>query len=278
MAVALCCATTGTAWAQAPSASRPNVGAITFTGGLDMPTLFVYRGIVQEGDPQLTLTPYGDLGIALVAGDRRGSLRANVGVWNSLNTGSAGSGGPLNALHYTEQFSATLTIGLAKGTTLTPGYLANTSPNRSYKTVREMNVRIAQAGWLAPYGLVAFELSDAGQEDGGSTKGTYLEIGAGPNFRMPLLNARLALPVKAGFSLGHYYELLGNDLAYRDHRFGFFDVGGLVTAPMAWVAPRFGSWSVRGGADVIMLGDTTKAFNRGEKTTFVARVGVGVTY
>ena len=51
--------------ANAQSPPDPNPGALTFTGGLDAPTVYVFRGFVQERDPRITLFPYGDLGIAL---------------------------------------------------------------------------------------------------------------------------------------------------------------------------------------------------------------------
>src|SRR6187551_3044695 len=83
--------TTGTAFAQ-PPAVDPNTGALTFTGGLDVPSKYVFRGIVQEADSKLTLFPYGDLGISLFSGD--GGIKSasvNFGVWNALLTGSSGS-------------------------------------------------------------------------------------------------------------------------------------------------------------------------------------------
>ena len=70
----------------------PNPGALTFTGGVDFPTIYFFRGLRQEKDAALTTWPYGDLGIALFSGD--GGLKSvgvNVGVWNSLHTGTAGS-------------------------------------------------------------------------------------------------------------------------------------------------------------------------------------------
>ena len=117
-----------------------------------------------------------------------------------------------------------------------------------------------------------------GQLDGGSKKGTYLELGAGPTLGLPFWNAKLTVPLKAGFSLNNYYELLGSDLKYHDNRFGFFDIGGLITVPMSSFASRFGSWTVHGGADFLAFGDTTKAFDSGKKTKVVALVGIGMTY
>src|SRR5688572_13681317 len=79
----------GTAGAQ--TAADPNPGALTFTGGLDVPSVYVFRGIVQEADRKLTLWPYGDLGLALFSGDGGvKSVGVNLGVWHSLHTGSSG--------------------------------------------------------------------------------------------------------------------------------------------------------------------------------------------
>ncbi len=74
-----------------PEPADPNTGALTFTGGLDVPTKYVFRGIVQEADSKLTLFPYGDLGISFYSGE--GAIKSasvNFGVWNALLTGSSG--------------------------------------------------------------------------------------------------------------------------------------------------------------------------------------------
>ena len=58
--------------AQTPAAAAapvdPNSGNLTFTGGLDVPTKYVFRGIVQEKDSKLTLFPYGDMAIWFYTG------------------------------------------------------------------------------------------------------------------------------------------------------------------------------------------------------------------
>ncbi len=51
-----------------PEPADPNTGALTFTGGLDVPTKYVFRGLVQEADSKLTLFPYGDLGHLVLLG------------------------------------------------------------------------------------------------------------------------------------------------------------------------------------------------------------------
>jgi hypothetical protein len=249
----------------------PNPGAITFTGGLDAPSVYVFRGILQETDPKITLWPYGDLGLALVSGE--GTLKSvglNFGVWNSLQTGSSGTDGFSEHAHYEEDFYTTLSFGFDQGITFGATYTAYTSPNLMFNTVKEISFKAAQSSRINPYGIIAFEVGEFGA-DGGANKGTYLELGVGPTF--PLGPATLAIPVKLGMSLNNYYELDG-----EDHKFGYFDIGGLVTYPLSGVPSAFGSWNVHGGVDVLTMGDTTKAFNQGDKAKVIGLVGIGVTY
>lgn len=271
------------AFAQAP-ASDPNPGALTFTGGLDVPTLYFFRGIRQEIEPKLTLWPYGDIGIALASGD--GALKStslNVGVWNSLHTGSSGSQIEGRSIHYEEDFYTTLTFGFDQGVSWATTFIAYTSPNGSYATVKELDLKISESGTVAPYCIIAFELSDKGQADlgqlFGGKKGTYLELGVGPNWPLGGGKATLTIPVKVGLSLKDYYELS----AGADNKLGFFDVGAFVTVPFTSVPSSFGTWNFHVGADFLKFGDTTKALNFGKEldsksTKVVALFGIGVSY
>ena len=258
--------------APPPDPNRVTGGALTFTGGLDVPSVYVFRGIVQETAPSFTLTPYGDLGVTLVSGDagaRR--LGVNIGLWNSLQTGSSGTKGPSARLHYAENFYSTISVGLSARTMVEATFTAYTSPNNMFNTIREASVKVSHADRLRPYALVAFEISDKGQADNGAKKGSYGEVGMAPSIALGS-RLRLAVPTRLGVSLKNYYELAGTD-----RRFGFFQVGGLLTMPLS-VPARFGSWNVHGGADLYALGDTTKALNAGNGTKVVGSVGIGVRY
>jgi hypothetical protein len=256
------------------SPSPSNTGALHFTGGLDVPSVYVFRGIVQESDPALTLFPYGDLGITLKSGDGAfQSIGVDIGTWHSLQTGSSGSDGPSRKIHYEEDFYGALTFGLGGGMALTTAYTAYTSPNFMFNNVKEISVKVAKTGMFNPYGLVGFELSDNGQADNGAAKGTYLELGVAPSWRLTG-RATVTVPVKVGLSLKDYYELAG-----EDSRFGFLDVGGVLTLPIG-SAGSFGSWNVHGGVDLYTFGDTTRAFNGADqnKTRVVVLGGIGVRY
>jgi len=261
------------AGAQTPDAPSPNTGALNLASGVDVPSVYFFRGMRQEGAPKLTLQPYGTLGIAL--SDR---VKANVGVWDSLNTGTSGTGGPTGELNYEGRFASSLTVGLTRGLSFATTYLAYTSPNASFNTIQEIDLQIAQRGRLAPYALVAFELSDKGQADGGLNKGTYLELGAAPTLFTVFKHARLAVPISVGFSLKNYYELVTSNGTTTDHPFGFVAIGGLVTVPITALSGRFGSWDLHGGINYLALGQTTRAFNKGDGRQVIPLIGVSVRY
>jgi len=269
--------------ARAQAASDPNPGALTFTGGFDVPSVYFFRGIRQEIDADFTMFPSGDIGITLSP-----KATINFGVWNSLQTGSSGSDGPSGKLHYEEDFYATLNLAFGSGFGLGTTYTAYTSPNSMFTTVKEIMFKVTKSGdirgfTMNPYGILAFEIGgdDSGSADlgTGGSKGTYLELGVGPTF--PALNGRItvAVPVKFGFSLADYYELSAGD----DHKFGFFDIGALATFPLSTVGSQFGSWNIHGGFDYLLLGDTTENLNLKEdggtkSSQFIALLGIGVTY
>ena len=262
------------AFAPTPALAQndPNPGALTFTGVFDVPTVYVFRGIVQELDPSFTVQPAGDLGIALASGE--GGLKSaavNFGVWHSLQTGSTGSGGPSEKVHYEEDFYATLGLGFAKSMSLGTTFTAYTSPNGGFNTVKELSFKLSQASRFNPYGIVAFELS--GQADAGSNKGTYLELGAGPSFPLKADGPTLTIPIKLGMSVSDYYELAG-----EDHAFGFFDIGAQIGIPIKGIPSQFGAWNLHGGVDFLALGDTTKALNDDSSSKVVGLIGIGVSY
>ena len=267
--------------AAAQTAADPNPGALTFSGAFDVPTLYYFRGMRQEVDPRLTMWPYADLKIDLMSGD--GGLKStaiNFGVWNSLHTGTSGTGGITGKLHYKEDFYAALTFGFARSVAFTTQWTSYTSPNGMFPTVKEIMFKVSQGSKYAPYGLVAFEVggSDAGQADDGAKRGTYLEFGAGPSWALGGGPATLAVPLKMGLSAKDYYELAG-----KDRKFGYFDGGVLFTFPITKVASRFGTWNFHAGADGFAFGDTTEAFNadkdgKTHKGAVTGIFGIGVSY
>jgi hypothetical protein len=263
----------GTAVAQTPN--DPNPGALTFIGYLDVPAVYVFRGIVQEPNPKLTLFPAGDIGLALKSGD--GGLKSvgvNFGVWHSLQTGDTGSDGPTGRLHYEEDFYTSLSLGFGAGMGLATTYTSYTSPNGMFNTVKEIMFKVSKTHLVSPYAIVAFELDKNGHADFGTNKGTYLELGVGPSWPLAKGKLTVTVPVKLGLSLKDYYE----DPTGHDSKFGYFDVGGLLAYPLTKVPSQFGTWNIHVGVDVYAFGDTTKAINNGNGSRAVPYGGIGITY
>jgi hypothetical protein len=262
--------TAGAASAQA-QAPDPNAGAITLTTAVDFPSVYFFRGIRQEADPKLTTFAAGDVGISLFSGD--GGLKSvgvNLGVWNSLHTGTSGSTAE-KSIHYEEDFYASLSLGFGGGMTVTPTFTAYTSPNAFFGTVQELSVKVAHASKFVPYGLVAVEMK--GQADAGANKGTYGEFGVAPSWALGGSPVTVAIPVKVGLSLRDYYELDGTD-----NKFGYVDAGVLFTVPFTRVPSNFGAWNIHGGVNFLGFGDTTKALNNGDAGQVVVSGGIGMSY
>ena len=273
VATVLFCLTAVPAWAQ--GSADPNPGNLTLTGGIDFLNAYLFRGIPQD-DTGVVMWPYGDLGIALHSGDGIvKSLGVNVGLWNSLHTGNAGLEGPSEELWYESDFYATFGVGLGAGTSFGVTYTAYTSPNGVFNTVREVSFKFAldDSGALGraatkPYVLFARELD--GQADGGLEEGTYLEVGAAPG--LPVGTWTVSVPLRAGFSLGDYYEgVLG------DETFGFFSVGGLLTIPLSSGPTRVGSWNIHGGVEYVRLGDRNAEI-LGNTSKVIGSIGIGLSY
>ena len=176
----------GSAAAQAPAAPAkpapvdPNPGDLTFTGNMDVlgNTPYIFRGIVQEADPKLTLWPAGDIGIALYSGkETLKSASVNFGVWNSLQTGSSGLDGANKKLHYEEDFYAALGLGFSKAITTTTRF---TPARTAFGTVHELAFKGAFS--KQDRAVCRWRRNWRGRADGGAKKGTGVELGVGPSW------------------------------------------------------------------------------------------------
>lgn len=260
-----------------PSADEPEPKRVTLAAGVDFANAYMFRGIFQE-DSGVIVPPFFDVGVSLYTGD--GALKSvtvNGGIWNSLHSGPSGSGTDGRSAWYEADYygSVTVTVGHWKPGAL---YTSYTSPNDVFRTVHELAGVLAyddsaSAFPLNPKAIVAYELD--GQADGGDNQGTYLEFGVRPvvtvvdHGRYPV---SLAIPAKIGTSLKDYYEG-----PTGSNGFGFFDLGGIVSVPLAFLNGK-ASWEVHGGLDVLWLGDNNRILNDNERVKRIAVVGLSVTY
>jgi hypothetical protein len=268
--------------AQSP-ADEPDAKRVTLTAGIDVANAYLFRGIFQE-DSGTIVPPFADVGVSLYQGDGAlSSVTANGGIWNSLHSGPSGSGTDGRSAWYEADYYAavTFTVGKWKPAAL---YTAYTSPNDVFSTTHELAGVLAydDSGSAFPLNAkatLAFELDGqadggGGLEDGGN-KGTYLELGVRPVVTLADHNrypVTLAIPARLGLSLKDYYEG-----PTGSNRFGFFDLGGIVSVPLAFMNGR-STWEVHGGVDVYWLGENNKLLNGGDGVKPVAVVGMSVAY
>jgi len=246
--------------APAAEASAP-AKKLTVTTGMDFTSAYLFRGIPHHSGGMIA-QPYGDLGIALA-----NNVSANVGTWDSVHsTASAGN-------WYESDYYASVTFTTGK---LKPGllYTSYTSPADSFATVKELAGVVAfddskSKFPLSPKVILAFELG-SGEADGGANKGTYLELGVRPTIKLAP-KATLAIGVKTGLSVNHYYEG-----PTGDNTFGYFDTGLQLSVPV--ISGKGGSLEGHGGVDFYRLGDNMKLLNDGDAFKPVASIGFTFTY
>lgn len=267
-----------TAGAAVPSTAEPpqnGPGRLSFAGAVDVVSSYMFRGIRQD-DRGLVAWPAVELGAVLVAGDGAVKrLAMNVGLWNSLHSGPTGLDGPTGKMWYESDFYSTVTLGLAGGLSVAGTYTAYISPNNSFQTVREVSVTATLDDTdgplpLAPYGVLAYEIE--GQADGGTGRGTYLELGIKPGVGLFSNRAALSFPTRVGLSLNDYYEGPDGSAA-----FGYVETGAVATAPLTRVPRSLGVWSARGGLSLLTLGPSLRASNRGDRFKLVGLLGLTLT-
>jgi hypothetical protein len=243
--------------AAAPAAPSPKT---IVTGAIDVPSLYMFRGIRQEGDPKLTVQPW--VNVAFVASDK---VTVNVGSWNSLHTGSTKDA---FGAYYETDFIASAAI--ATGTKVNPTiqYTAYTSPDNGFLTVHEVAFIAAiddskSAHPFAPTITLGFNHGKDGAVNG-VDNGIYLELGVNPAIPMKKdSKVSLNVPVKLGLSAKDYY---------------YGDTFGYLSAGLSVLGKFSDHLDLHGSVVVYTLGDMLKAANLGNKSEVVGTVGLGFSF
>jgi len=248
----------------APAAPKPADTAkpkmATITAGADFTSAYMFRGIFQE-DSGAIIQPHADVALAV-----NKSFTLDFGNWESQHSA------PTGTFYESDYFvSGTFVAGKVK-----PGFLftSYTSPKDRFKTVNELAAVIGfdDSSSKVPFSptiILGQELTD-GQADGGSHKGTYLELGAKPTIKLSKKDGApsLGIPLKVGLGLKDYYEgAAGTDT------FGYFDLGFIASVPFK---VSKGSFEIHGGVDFLTLGDNMKVLNHDDRVKPV--VSAGFTY
>jgi hypothetical protein len=262
---------------------RPNTGRIGLNFGVDWASAYYFRGIAQE-QSGANFQPYGSLSFKLLenAGPLT-ALTATPGIWNNWHTGGGTLVDPVDPkFWYESDLYFTLAATLWENVTIGLTYTAYTSPNDSFATVQELafGVNLNDSKWLGTFALnpsllVAGEVS--GQADAGSARGVYLQLGVNPGYTVALQSAyplTISLPVTLGLS-GHKYYEFGTT---ANPAFGYVQFGPVFAVPLAFIPKSFGTWTVKGAAEFVFLGDTLKPLHDNDVFKPIGRIGIAAVY
>src|SRR5262245_40322419 len=97
-------ASSAAAQGTSTTTSSANGGNISLTASFDVPTAYLFRGLLQD-DTGLIMFPAADATIRL---SNTTGPRLQVGTWNALTTGLAGTDGPTGRLWYESDFYTTI--------------------------------------------------------------------------------------------------------------------------------------------------------------------------
>jgi hypothetical protein len=267
-------------FAAEPAPEPVNKGNLSFVGGVDFTTAYIFRGYVQE-DQGFIAQPYLTLTAAVHKTDNM-TVNAYAGIWNSLHSEQTLSDDG-NSIWYESDIYGGLDFKLANGLTLGATYILYTYPNGAFNSIQALGFKIGyddtaftkdKIGFaLNPYAGVYFET-----DDGNGTEDTYLEIGINPtvySFNInPSTPVALSVPVKVGLSLDDFYVDSGGD----NELFGYGQIGVAATLPLP-IPTNYGAWSLTGRVDYYQFfADSTEATNAGDSWEVVGTLGVSFTY
>ena len=262
------------------NAAAAQDSAVESSIGVDVTNQYFFRGILQENQGMIA-QPWVDFVFPLSEGENT-SWSFNIGVWNSLHDGPSGSGSAGMSNHYELDAYIGIDVDFAENWSGSVSYVALTSPNSAFATVKELDFSLSfddsgmfggessSFSGLQPSVTLAWELD--GQSDGGAEEGIYLEVGIEPAFESQTIS--VSFPIVAGFSLSNYFEgVIGSD-----DFFGFAQGGVSLSTPLNFFPARMGSWSLSGGASILFLGDILKTINGGDNSETILSLGLGISF
>jgi hypothetical protein len=249
----------------------PNQGNVSLSAGLDVPTAYFFRGILQERDGGI-FWPYAEIGINVWENETGQSISLLGGIWNSVHTNKTGASGSGPSNWYEADIYGGLSIGLTDFLSTDLVYIAYTYPNGAFPTVQEFDavVNIDDSQWMpenfstSPYMRWAFELDNTAF---GPDEGIYLELGAEPSYEFAAETdypVTLSLPLTLGLGVDDYYEVVQPNGGTSEDTFGFFDFGVGLGVPLSFIDDDYGSWSVSAAFHGISLSGDLADVDRGD--------------
>ena len=302
---------------QCPECSKCPKGKVAFNVGMDMPTRYYFRGILQE-DEGFIGQPYAEINVNLFEYDIF-RITAIGGIWNSLHseqtkqTGGSRARDAAHALGVPQRtlnsnfgdpeswYEADAYAGAAFGigdVELSTIYTAYMSPSGAFSTTQDIAFGLSYddselLGDFALHPGVTFYLETAGPGAFGvaGERGTLAQIHGGPEFSLtggdnPIT---LGIPIEAGLSINDYYESSAATLppftsnskasGVDNATFGYFQTGMDLGVPLTFIPCEYGSWLLNAGWRFISMGRTLKEVNRnGDDYSFFGMFGISMTY
>ena len=274
-----------------PCDDAPNQGNVSLSAGIDFPTAYFFRGILQERDGFI-MWPWANIGIKVFENDTGQSVTLKAGIWNSFQSNKTLESGSGPSNWYEADIIGGVGVGLTEYLTLDLSYIAYASPNGAFNTVQEFDAGLSlnDSEWLGAFAIKpsmiwAFELENAafgGTQEFGPNEGIYLQLGANPGYTFAAESeypVTLSVPLQLGLSVSDYYEIVDEDGAtIEDQTFGFFDFGVALSVPLSFIDSKYGSWAVTGAFHGISLSKTLADANRGDGFFPWGVLGVSMTY
>lgn len=286
LAALLAAPSLGLAQEAATTVSKPNTGALTFTGGADLTSAYYFRGYLQENGGFI-VQPYFGVSTTVFSSDDV-TVGLSLQTWNSLHSKHTGSdaGGP--DIWYENDIYVSVPVTFGKFT-ITPSYYLYQYPNGAFDTVQEGLVTVAYddtQAWkdagvtlyddfaLKPYLTVAYELDDGnGSEDG------YAEIGVVPTYTADISGYKVPLtfPIALGLSFDDYFVKDNGDNDFL----GYISAGVQTAIPIPEdiIPARYGTFAVTaGGYYMNLFSDSLEIANNDASNVFWGKVGFSWSY
>jgi len=281
-----------------------NSGNVSFSVGFDVYTEYWFRGI-DQGTAQkqgIQFQPYVDVAFDLWSYEDF-SLGYYFGSWNSFSTADGSGDDPTDGDGgwYESDIYTGFSVGLPMNFAIDFGYTLLYSPQGGTTFAQEIYAGASydDSGFWADNGMdawsfggfqpyVYFAVEVEGSSDGGSSDGTYAEVGIEPGFELPFspqdYPISFSIPVAAGFSLDDYYESdPDGDGDFDDETFGFASIGLQFGVPLPFIPAEYGAWEATTGVTFLFLSDGAQDISDGvsgdgEDVHFIGNFGISMSY
>ncbi|MGH7287004.1 MAG: hypothetical protein ACREI8_03180 [Myxococcota bacterium] len=270
---------------SAPASATDDDGFVDRISGimqLDVTNAYFFRGILNEREG-VQIQPWTELYFNLYSAED-GLIRdvtIGGGLWLSFQSERTLATEDPQWL-YEADYYPLLSIGFAEGVSLTTTYYWYDSPNGAFKTVQELDLKLAWddseafGRWsMQPWVNLAIETHQSTLNQDEGHEGQGVQLGIGPTvYATEDESFTLTAPCELGFAINNYYEAPGGG----ENTFGYGSVGLLASMPLSFVPESAGAWTFSLGAEYLFLSHTLEEINRGRSTYPVGTASLSVEF